>query len=295
MVPAFLEMETRIMMNDNFNRWCEELLATHTPSDQQAVARRLESLRNSVRQAGDHVVQTVFGGSVRRGTDVAGLSDVDALLIVDESSLRNRPPAEVITYVGDVIRGQILFSVFGTVTTGDLAVTVNYFDGTEIQLLPAIRTASGGVRIPEPGSSGWSNVVRPERFAKELSSVNRATDGRLTPTIKLAKAMADCHITRQDKKISGYHMEALAIDAFRNYGDSQDPRSMLIHFLGHSIEAVMRPIADSTGQSRHVDEYLGPAQSRRREGARTHFGQMRGKIRSCSTRAEFNALFCIGD
>ena len=241
------------------------------------------------------MVQTIFGGSVRRGTDVAGLSDVDALLIVDESSLRNRPPAEVIAYVRDVIQGQIFSLFFGTVTTGDLAVTVNYPDGTEIQLLPAIRTASGGVRIAEPGSTGWSNVVRPERFAEELSSVNQATDGRITPTIKLAKAMADCHVTRQDKKISGYHMESLAIDAFRTYRDSQDPKSMLLHFLGHSIEAVMRPIADSTGQSSHVDEYLGPAQSKRREGARTYFGQMRGKIRSCSTRAEFNALFCIGD
>ncbi len=280
------------MTDNNFNRWCEELLATYTRSDQQAVARHLESLRNSLRQAGNHVVQTIFGGSVRRGTDVAGLSDVDALLIVDESSLRNRPPAEVVAYVRDVIQGQILLSVFDTVTTGDLAVTVNYSDGTEIQLLPAMRTASGGVRIAEPGNTGWSNVLRPERFAEELSSVNRATNGRITPTIKLAKAMADCHITRQDKKISGYHMESLAIDAFRNYRDSQDPRSMLIHFLGHSIEAVMRPIADSTGQSRHVDEYLGPAQSKPREGARTHFGQMRGKVRSCSTRTEFNDLFC---
>ena len=282
------------MTDDSFNRWCEELLATYTRIDQQAVARHLESLRNSLRQAGNHVVQTIFGGSVRRGTDMAGLSDVDALLIVDESSLRNRPPTEVIAYVRDVIRSQISFSIFGTVTTGGLAVTVNYSDGTEIQLLPAIRTSTGGVRIAEPGSTGWSNVVRPERFAEELSSVNRANDGRITPTIKLAKAMAGCHITRQDKKISGYHMESLAIDAFRNYGDSQDPKSMLIHFLGHSIEAVMRPIADSTGQSRHVDEYLGPAQSKRREGARTHFGQMRAKVRSCSTRAEFDELFCEG-
>ncbi len=283
------------MTDDNFNRWCEELLAAYTRSDQQAVARHLESLRNSLRQTGNHVVQTIFGGSVRRGTDVAGLSDVDALLIVDESSLRNRPPAEVIAYVRDVIQGQILLSVFGTVTTGDLAVTVNYSDGTEIQLLPAMRTASGGVRIAEPGSTGWSNVVRPDRFAEELSSVNRATNGRITPTIKLAKAMADCYITRQDKKISGYHMESLAIEAFRDYSGQLDPKAMLIRLLGYSIEAVKSPIADSTGQSRYVDEYLGPAGSRGRQGASTHFGQMRGNVNRCRTRVEFNALFCIGD
>ena len=68
------------MTKDYFNRWCEALLATYTRSNQQAVAIHLESLRNSLRWQGNHVVQTMFGGSVRRGTDVAGLSDVDALL-----------------------------------------------------------------------------------------------------------------------------------------------------------------------------------------------------------------------
>ena len=278
------------MSDDRFNEYCEGLLATYTRSNQQAVTRHLESLRNSLRSQGNHVVQTMFGGSVRRGTDVAGLSDVDALLIVDESSLRNRPPAEVIAYVRDVIQRQFIFN---PVRVGNLAVTVNYSDGTEIQLLPAIRTSSGGVRIAEPGSTGWSNVVRPDTFAGELSAVNQANHGRVTPTIKLTKAVADCHITRQDGKISGYHMESLAIDAFRDYQGTRGPKAMLDHLLTHSMTAVMKPIVDSTGQSRHVDEYLGPAQSRRREGARTHFGQMRGKVRQCVTRAQFNALFCL--
>ena len=178
-------------------------------------------------------------------------------------------------------------------SAGNLAVTVNYSDGTEIQLLPAIRTSSGGIRIAEPGSNRWSNVVLPEAFGEELSAANQARDGRVTPTIKLAKALAVCHITRQDRKITGYHMEALAIDAFWNYQLALDPKSMLDHLLTHSLEAVMRPIADTTGQSSHVDEYLGPVQSIRRKGASTHFGQMRGKVRKCSTRADFNDMFCL--
>ena len=90
-------------------------------------------------------------------------------------------------------------------------------------------------------------------------------------------------------------MESLAIEAFSDYEGPLDPKAMIIHLLGHSIEAVKRPITDSTGQSIHVDEYLGPAGSRGREGASTHFGQMRGKVRSCSTRAEFEDLFCEGN
>ncbi len=281
-----------MMPNDSFNQWCEELLATYSRSDQQAVARHLESLRNSLRWQGNHVVQTMFGGSVRRGTNVAGLSDVDALLIVDESSLRNQSPSDVIEYVREVVQRQYPFN---SVRAGRLAVTVIYSDGTEIQLLPAIRTNTGGVRIAKPGSTGWSNVLRPEIFAGELSAANQANHGRVTPTIKLAKAMADCFITRPSRRISGYHMEALAIDAFKDYQGPFDSKSMLIHLLGHAMDAVKRPITDSTGQSRYVDEYLGPAESRPRRRASTHFGQMRGEVNSCRTRTAFNALFCVGD
>jgi len=182
-----------------------------------------------------------------------------------------------------------------TVSAGNLAVTVSYSDGTEIQILPAIRTNSGGVRIADPGSTQWSNVARPDDFATKLAKVNTARDGRVVPVIKLAKALADCFITRPKRKISGYHMESLAIDAFKDYQDPLDPKNMLIHLLGHAIDAAKSPITDSTGQSRYVDEYLGPANSRLRERASTYFGQMRGKVNRCRTRAEFNGLFCEGN
>ena len=70
---------------------------------------------------------------------------------------------------------------------------------------------------------------------------------------------------------------------------------MLLHFLGHSMKAVMSSINDSTGQSRFVDEYLGKADSGPRKRASTRFGQMRGKVNSCRTRAEFDDLFCEGN
>ncbi len=279
------------MPDDRFNEYCEALLAQYTRRNTQTVTQRLESLCEFLRQKGN-VVQTMFGGSVRKGTYVTGLSDIDALLIVNQSSLVNHTPAEAIEYVRETIQDRLHQN---TVGAGNLAVTVSYSDGTEIQILPAIRTNTGGVRIAEPGSTQWSNVARPDDFASKLAKVNTARDGRVVPVIKLAKAMADCFITRPSRKISGYHMESLAIDAFKNYGGPLDPKAMLVHLLGHSIEAVKRPITDSTGQSRYVDEYLGPADSGPRKRASTYFGQMRGKVRSCNTRAEFNELFCEGN
>ena len=276
--------------DDNFNKYCEAFLAKYARKNTQTVTRRLENLCEFLRQKGE-VVQTMFGGSVRKGTFVTGLSDVDALLIVNQSSLVNQSPAKVIEYLRDTIQHRLRQN---TVSAGNLAVTISYSDGTEIQILPAIRTNTGGVRIAEPGSSKWSNVARPDDFAKKLARVNTARDGRVVPVIKLAKAMADCFVTRPERKISGYHMECLAIDAFKDYQGSLDPKTMLTHLLGHSMDEVMSPITDSTGQSRYVDEYLGPAKSKLRKGASTQFGQMRGEVKSCRAKADFDKLFCIG-
>ncbi len=87
------------MSGDRFNEYCEALLVRHNRRNTQTVTSRIENLCRFLRQEGNHVVQTMFGGSVWRGTYVTGLSDVDVLLIVNESSLVNQPPSEVIAYV----------------------------------------------------------------------------------------------------------------------------------------------------------------------------------------------------
>ena len=279
------------MSDDNFNKYCEQLLVQYKRRNTKAVTRHLKSVCDILRHEDDHVVQTKFGGSVQKGTYVTGLSDVDVLLMVNQSSLKNKPPSKVIASVRDTIQHRLPKN---PVKAGKLAVTVNYADKTEIQILPAIRTTDG-FRIAEPGSTQWSNVVNPERFAERLVKVNNARSGRVVPVIKLAKAMADCFIKDSSRKISGYHMESLAIDAFAGYEGDLDPRSMLVHFLGHSVKAVITPIKDPTGQTRYVDEYLGQANSGPRKRASTYFGQLRGKVNSCKTRAEFDDLFCEGN
>ncbi len=274
-----------------FNRYCENLLARYNRRNTATTTRRIESLCTILRQEGCEAIQTMFGGSVRRRTYVNGLSDVDVLLMINRSSLASRPPAYAISHVEEVLKRRFPNN---RVRSGNLAVTIDYSDGTEIQILPAIRTRSG-VRIAEPGSTSWSNIVQPDKFAVKLAEVNTARYGRVVPTIKFAKAIADCFVRRPSRKITGYHMEALAIEAFGNYRGPLDPKALLVHLFGNSIEAVMTPIADSTGQSTCVDEYLGPAGSPSRRRTSTYFGQMRAKVNSSRTRIQMDALFCEGD
>ena len=130
-------------------------------------------------------------------------------------------------------------------------------------------------------------------FAEKLVEVNNANGGRVVPVIKLAKAMADCYISRPSRKISGYHIESLAIDTFDGYDGQKDPKSMLIRFLTYSKGAVMDPVVDSTGQTRYVDEYLSTANSGQRKRTSAYFENLCGQVRNCNTQAKFNELFCI--
>ena len=67
---------------------------------------------------------------------------------------------------------------------------------------------------------------------------------------------------------------------------------MLLQLFTHSINAVMNPIKDRTGQSKYVDEYLGDGNSDQRKRASAYFVNMNGQVRNCTTVAKFNRLFC---
>lgn len=277
------------MTYNDFNRRCEELLSRYSDRNNVNIRRHIEGLCAVLRREGN-VVQAIYGGSVSRGTDVNGISDVDILLVVNQSSLINQPPSRVIDYVKETLERHLSGN---PIRTGNLAVTVRYADDIEIQILPAIRRGTEGFRIAKPGSNQWSGTVLSGRFAEKLLEVNQRNGSRVLPTIKLAKAIADCFVTRPSRKISGYHMEALAVRAFENYQGPRDPKSMLIQLFGNSITAVMTPIRDTTGQSTTVDEYLEEEGSILRQRASTYFGQMRGKVNSCRNSSDFDSLFCL--
>lgn len=286
--PGFPRRPTqRPLTDEEINGCLRDQLRDYNARNVEAIRRHLRGLRDALELGDDDVISTLFGGSVSKHTYVAGLSDVDVLAIVNDSSLAGRPPTDAISLMKRRITQRMPLT---TVTTGDLAVTVKYSDGTEMQLLPAIRTKSG-VRIADPGTNTWSNVVHPARFAQKLTQINQRNDGKVIPTIKLAKGLI-AHTVRSDRdRISGYHVESLAIEAFRNYRGSYDLKSMLRHFNDFASRAALQPIRDPTGQSRHVDDYMGPANSARRQRASDLFRQMQRSLDRCKTREDINNLF----
>ena len=273
--------------NEQINGYLRDLLRDYNDRDVEAINRHITTLRDAAEQKDDDVVRTLFGGSVAKHTFVNGLSDVDVLFTVNDSAMSGRQPQGIIQDMEHLFRRRLPNT---KISSGDMAVTVAFSDGVEIQVLPAIRTKSG-VRIADPERGGWSNVLHPERFAKKLTEVNQANRGQVIPVIKLAKPLAEQVIPNTDEQIKGYHMESLAIEAFSSYQGPYDLRSMLIRFCDAAASAVLHPITDSTGQSRFVDEYMGKSESSQRRRAANHLKTMAQKLNACKSAADVADLF----
>ena len=215
-----------------------------------------EVLEGVIRDLGDYVDgvdTTLFGGSVSRNTYLNGISDVDALVLFENEKLGEQGPAELKSSLAKSLRDR-----FGidAVEIGTLAVTVEVGEAT-IQLLPAVRSGDG-FRIPGTDGMSWSRIA-PRRFAAALTRHNQMLQGKLVPCIKLAKGIM-AHLP-ESRRLTGYHTEAMAINVFRRYSGECTTKAMLRFFFERASRHVLQPIRDSSGQSIHVDEYLGPGGS----------------------------------
>lgn len=266
------------------NAALQDTLSAYNDRDVAGTQRHIDTLQQAIESDIDGEVTMLFGGSVRKHTFVDGLSDVDLLAVLNDSSLADSSPAEVLKYFHDRISKRLPNA---TVTKGDLAITIRYPDGAEIQILPALRTATG-LRISAQDGGSWSSVVRPQEFAKKLTQVNQSCGSKVVPVIKLFKGMqADLPETNQ---LRGYHVESIAIEAFKSYTGRQTYKDMLQHFLAAATDRVRAPINDSTGQSLHVDDYLGHSGSDDRLRVSNAIARLASGLRAAESRGSVDAL-----
>ena len=266
-----------------------ELLGAYNSRDAQAVQERLDAIRAALQDKIDGTFDSLFGGSVAKHTYVDGLSDIDSLILLNDSDLENHSPQRALEKMIIIVRSAV--PATATVTHGQMAVTVEYADGMVVQLLPAIKGADGHVHVPSSRRDAWSEI-NPMAFKEALSKCNVAYGGKLVPTIKLAKAING--ELPESQRLSGYHVESLAIAAFRGYAGEKTTSAMLPAFFERARDLVLSPIRDSTGQSAHVDSYLGPANSPERQAASHLLGRLARRMRNATAAAsvaQWKALF----
>ena len=249
---------------------------------------RLDVAKESVQDETEDGYDLLFGGSVAKHTYVDGLSDIDTLLVINGSKFEDHSPPKILERLQAILRDRLPKDV--VVDHGKMAVSITYPDGMIIQLLPALRT-DAGMKVPSAQHAGWSDI-EPNGFRQALTRHNSECGGKLIPTIKLAKAVI-ANMPEQ-YRLTGYHVESLAIAAFKGYEDKKTTETMLPLLFEKAKSLVLAPIRDSTEQSVHVDEYLGPENSAERQNVSHLLGGIAKRMRNASSgksRAQWEALF----
>jgi Second Messenger Oligonucleotide or Dinucleotide Synthetase domain len=265
-----------------------ELLGAFNGRDVDLVHQRLDRIKEFLQEELESAFDQIFGGSVAKHTYVDGLSDIDSLLVINGSTFEGQNPVEVLEQITAVLREKI--GNEATIDHGAMAVTASYADNMTIQLLPALRSESG-LRIPAARRNVWSEID-PDAFRGALVKSNAECGGKLVPTIKLAKAVIGNLPERY--QLAGYHVESLAVAAFEEYKGEKTTAAMLPYFFDRAKDLVLKAIRDPSGQSTHVDEYLGPDDSTVRQEVGHLLGGITKRMRTASasqSKGQWEALF----
>jgi hypothetical protein len=261
------------------NSYFQDLLSDFNNRDVDQINTHLETIKDALGKESIGSINLIYGGSIKKHTYVDGLSDVDILATIDNTTLADASPHQVLEYFANRLRERLPNT---EIKIGTLAVTVKFSDGHEIQVLPAISTTTG-MRISNVDGTNWSAVIRPDKFAGKLTNVNQSNSGKVVPVIKLSKAI-NARLPK-DAQLSGYHIESLAINAFENYQGNLSYGNMLLHLAEYASKAVLNPIRDSTGQSIHVDDYLGSPESSDRRRASVALESVAARMRLADLEA----------
>lgn len=244
---------------NNVNQLIRDILKNANDRDAEAVHAHLSTMIKALNQDIEGSVETLFGGSVSKHTYVDGLSDIDVLVTLNNSELGDKSPSYVYKHFAEKLQLRLPKT---EISVGNLAITVTFKDGIEIQLMPSIKTDTG-IKIAKANGEDWSKVLRPGKFAEKLVSVNQQCNGKVVPVIKLVKSIVSQ--LPEKKRMKGYHIESLAVSIFSNYNGETTSKAMLKQFFDKAVTKVLSPIKDSTGQTVHTDSYMGSKDSLQRK------------------------------
>jgi predicted nucleotidyltransferase len=278
--------QERQRLDGDVNDMLQRLLARFNSRDTETTKKRLAEIGKMLGETVE-VNNILFGGSVAKHTDVDGISDVDALVILSREDLAKKSPQDLLEDFYKTLDRSLPRNEVTMVDKGRLAITVKYNDDSEIQLLPALRSGQT-ISIAAADGKGWSDTT-PKIFQRDLTKANARLNQGLVPAIKLMKSIVSDF--PKQKQLTGYHIEAMALEAAAGYKGPNTIKALLIHLLGHAAERVLKPIVDSTGQSRTVDSYLGKADSIERRNISQALGGMKRRLEAATTVAQWRAVF----
>jgi predicted nucleotidyltransferase len=277
----------RSRLDAEVNSLLQQELVQINDRDPDLVGNRLDEVEEALRENIEEFDRVLFGGSVAKHTYVDGLSDIDSLVVLDADVVGDRTPEQMREEFREILNRKLNMGAIDEIRVGQLAVTIRYLDGMEVQLLPSVQRGDSQM-IPSPDGRDWS-PINPKEFSSRLTLVNQRQGDTVVPAIKIAKAVIANMIPNAERP-NGYHVEAMAVAAFEDYGGSRTPKAMVEHFFASASGNVMTPIRDVTGQSSYLDSSLGPAGSQTRQTLARRFDRIAKTMRQAQSVADWRRL-----
>jgi hypothetical protein len=265
-----------------------DLVGDANRRDTEAISAAIGEITDAMSAEIEGSLNPILGGSVRKHTYVDGISDIDTLIILRDPELKSSSPQAVLAYFEQKAHEELSG---WEISRGRLAIAFRK-EGLEIQALPAVHDG-GAMRIPSARGDRWSRI-NPQSFFRKLTETNNRFGGKVIPVIKLAKIINSQQPAAL--QLTGYHVESLAIEAFKAYSGPLNPKAMLEHFFDACRSLVLAPIRDRTGQSVHVDAYLGPSNSKSRKEVSAALDRIHRRMKNADTlRSEDQWLEPFGE
>lgn len=261
------------------NEFLEDLLKDYNKRDVDAIRTHLNEIEKVLGREIEGLDRILFGGSISKNTFIEGTSDVDALVILDRAKYKDATPKELQNAFAKMLQQRFPRT---EIKCGSLAVTIKFKD-YEIQLLPALRN-NGKLQIASNDGACWSTSINSAKFTEKLTATNKINSNKVVPVIKLAKSLLSNLPSKY--QLSGYHVEALAVDAFSTYNGRCTLYDMTMHFLNYSTKRVLTPMSDVTGQSGIIDDNLGIARSITRQKLSGHIKDIAGRFLGATSDAK---------
>ncbi len=267
-----------------FNYYLMELLAGYE-RDPHKINLYLDNIKEVIKDEAE-IDNMLFGGSVAKHTYVDGLSDVDALVVINDSDLEGKSPSVALESLYKMLNNKLTFESIKEITKGKMAVTITYDDETEIQLLPSIKSGET-YSIPNTDVNKW-NQTNPKMFQSTLTTANEKINNILVPSIKLYKSIVSNFSEKE--QLTGYHAEAICIESIKGYRGEKTVQSTIVQLFKESSQRILNPIKDITGQSRNVDDYLGNSNSTERKAISKTLNKIANKLESAVTVRDWSKI-----
>ena len=266
------------------NEFLQNLLKEINDRDVDAIQKHLDTIKSVLKNEIEDFDRILFAGSVAKNTFINGVSDIDALVFLKSDIFRGASPKELKNQLYELLKTRFPFT---KIKKGDLAVTLKFTD-YEIQLLPALRD-NEKIRIANRDGSQWSNPINMSKFREKLTAINKLNSNLVVPAVKITKYLLNK--LPAEYQLSGYHIEAIATEAFANYDGKLTYYDTTKHLLNYIGARVHRQVADVTGQSGIIDDYLGPDGSITRQRCSLKIKEVFGNFEGATNIGLLQKLF----